>query len=74
VSPYLRIATNIVAIILVIFAGAGVPYITNPATGGILHLETWRISFNVFGSHSLLVWSAAVAFLWLMWTTHIVGW
>lgn len=74
VSPYLRIATNIVAIILVIFAGAGVPYITNPATGGILHLDTWRISFNVFGSHSLLVWSAAVAFLWLMWTTHIVGW
>ena len=74
VSPYIRILTNAIAIGIAICAGAGVPYITNPITGGILHLDTWRITVNFFGSHSLLVWSAVTAFIWLMWTTNIVGW
>jgi len=74
VSPYIRIATNACAILIVILAGAGVPYITNPLSGSILHLDTWRIGFSFFGSHSILVWSGIVAFVWLMWTTTIVGW
>ncbi len=74
ISPYIRIFTNALAIGIVILAGAGVPYITNPANGTILRLDTWRISVDFFGSHSILVWSAIVAFLWLMWTTTIVGW
>jgi len=74
VSPYIRILTNSLAIGIVIIAGAGVPYITNPITGGLLHLDTWRITIDFFGTHSLLVWSAVTAFLWLMWTTNIVGW
>lgn len=74
VNPYIRMGTNVLAIGIAIGAGAGVPYITNPITGGILQLDTWRISINFCGTHSLLVWSAVTAFLWLMWTTHIVGW
>ena len=74
ISPYIRIATNTLAIGIVIIAGAGIPYITNPANGTILRLDTWRISVDFFGSHSILVWSAITAFLWLMWTTTIVGW
>lgn len=74
ISPYIRILTNAVAIGIVIIAGAGIPYITNPINGTILRLDTWRITIDVFGSHSILVWSAITAFLWLMWTTNIVGW
>ncbi|MFZ2025462.1 MAG: MraY family glycosyltransferase [Microgenomates group bacterium] len=74
VSPYIRILTNSLAIGIAILAGAGVPYITNPFTGGLLHLDTWRITIDFFGVHSLLVWSALTAFIWLMWTTNIVGW
>jgi len=74
VSPYIRILTNSLAIGIAILAGAGVPYITNPVTGGLLHLDTWRITIDFFGTHSLLVWSALTAFIWLMWTTNIVGW
>lgn len=74
VNPYIRILTNSLAIGIAIVAGAGIPYITNPITGGLLHLDTWRISIDFFGTHSLLVWSAITAFLWLMWTTNIVGW
>jgi UDP-GlcNAc:undecaprenyl-phosphate GlcNAc-1-phosphate transferase len=74
VSPYIRLCTNALAIIIVIIAGAGIPYITNPISGTILRLDTWRITIDVFGVHSVLVWSAITAFLWLMWTTNIVGW
>ncbi len=74
ISPYIRILTNSLAIGIAILAGAGVPYITNPITGGLLHLDTLRITIQFFGTHSLLVWSAITAFLWLMWTTNIVGW
>lgn len=74
INPYIRLTTNALAALVVIAAGAGIPYITNPLTGGILHLDTWRLSFNLFGSHSILVWSDIFAFLWIMWTMNIVGW
>src|SRR3989338_3725871 len=49
VSPYLRLATNTTAALIVIGSGAGIPYITNPVTGGIIHLDTWRLSFDFWG-------------------------
>lgn len=74
VSPYLRLATNATAALIVIGAGAGIPYITNPLTHGIIHLDTWRISFEFFGTHSILIWADVFAFIWILWTVNIVGW
>lgn len=74
VNPYLRLAANATAAAIVIGAGAGIPYITNPLTGGIIHLDTWRISFNIWGHHSILVWADMLAFIWILWTMNIVGW
>ncbi|MFZ5844989.1 MAG: glycosyltransferase family 4 protein [Patescibacteria group bacterium] len=74
VSPYWRLSINILAAILVVGAGAGIPYITNPISGGILHLDTWRISFDFFGRHSILVWADLLALVWIVWTMNIVGW
>jgi len=74
ISPYIRFGTNALAAIIVVLAGAGIPYVTNPLTGGIIHLDTWRITFTLFGTHSLLVWSDVLAFLWILWTMNIVGW
>ena len=74
VNPYMRLLTNALAAILVVGAGAGIPYITNPLTGGILHLDSWRITFSFFGHHSILVWADLLAFVWILWTINIVGW
>lgn len=74
VSPYVRLATNGLSAIIIVAAGVGIPYITNPLSSGVIHLDTWRISFNVFGSHSVLVWADLVAIIWIMWTMNIVGW
>ncbi len=72
-SPYLRFLTNFLAAGIVIGAGVGIPYITNPL-GGILRLDTWRISFNLFGPHSILVWADLFALFWIVWCANMVNW
>lgn len=74
ISPYIRLVTNATAALIVIGAGAGIPYITNPLTHGVIHLDVWRISFEFFGPHSILVWADILAFIWILWTVNIVGW
>ncbi|MBI2404971.1 undecaprenyl/decaprenyl-phosphate alpha-N-acetylglucosaminyl 1-phosphate transferase [Candidatus Gottesmanbacteria bacterium] len=74
VNPYVRLVINGIAAAVAVSAGAGIPYITNPITGGILHLDTWRISFQFFGPHSILVWADLFALVWIMWTMNIIGW
>lgn len=74
VNPYIRLGTNAIAALIVILCGAGIPYITNPITGGILHLDTLKVVVNFFGPHTLIIWSDLFAFIWIMWTMNIIGW
>jgi UDP-GlcNAc:undecaprenyl-phosphate GlcNAc-1-phosphate transferase len=73
VNPYIRLTTNAIAALIVVFAGVGIPYITNPL-GGVLHLDTVRLTFHFFGPHSVIIWADVFAFLWIMWTMNIIGW
>ncbi|MCL4360285.1 undecaprenyl/decaprenyl-phosphate alpha-N-acetylglucosaminyl 1-phosphate transferase [Patescibacteria group bacterium] len=74
VNPYKRLFTNALAALLAVGAGAGIPYVTNPLMGGVLRLDSLRVSFTFFGPHSVLLWADIVAFLWILWTMNIVGW
>ncbi len=74
VNPYVRLATNVFAALIVVGAGAGIPYITNPITGGVIHLDSLRLTIDWLGQHSIVVWADVFAFLWIMWTMNIVGW
>ncbi len=73
INPYIRLGTNALAALLVVGAGGGIPYVTNPF-GGVLHLDTLRLTFSFFGPHSVLLWADLFAFAWIMWTMNIVGW
>ncbi len=75
INPYLRFFLNAVAVLVVVGAGVGIPYITHPfQPDAIIRFDSWRISFEFFGPHSILVWADLFAFLWILWTTNIVGW
>lgn len=74
VNPYIRLGVNILAALIMVGAGAGIPFITNPLTGGVIHLDTLRITFTFFGTHSILVWADLLAFVWILWVMNIVGW
>jgi UDP-GlcNAc:undecaprenyl-phosphate/decaprenyl-phosphate GlcNAc-1-phosphate transferase len=74
VSPYIRLGTNTISALIVVGAGVGIPYITNPIQGGVIALDTWRITFNFIGTHSVLVWADIFALIWILWTINIIGW
>ncbi len=74
VHPYVRFSVNILAAILAVAGGAGIGFITNPLTGGIIHFDTIRWSFDFLGKHSILPVADLLAIVWLVWTMNIVGW
>lgn len=63
VSPYIRLGINILVALLVVSTGSTIPFITNPITGGVLHLDL---------IHPIL--PHIVAMLWIVWTMNIIGW
>lgn len=69
-SPYVRMFTNCIAAAIVVGAGVGIPYITNPF-GGIIHLDTLTFTFN---THTVIIIADILAFVWIVWMTNIIGW
>lgn len=72
-SPYLRFGANILISAIVIGFGLGIPFVSNPF-GGVLRLDQWRIVFDFFGKHSILVFADIAAIIWLTWTTNMINW
>lgn len=74
IHPYVRFGINILAAMLAVAGGAGIGFVTNPISGGIIHFDNIRWSFEFLGKHSILPVADALAIIWLVWTTNIVGW
>lgn len=72
-SPYLRFGANILISAIVIGFGLGIPFISNPF-GGVIRLDQWRVVFDFFGKHSVLVFADIAAIIWLTWTTNMINW
>ncbi|MDP3988212.1 MAG: MraY family glycosyltransferase [Candidatus Levybacteria bacterium] len=73
ISPYLRFSTNILCALIVVGSGVGISFITNPI-GGILNLDSIRISFSLFGNHSIIVISDLIAIVWIVWVMNMLNW
>lgn len=74
VNPYIRLAVNVLAATLAVAGGAGIGFITNPMTGGVIHFDTIRWSFSFLGPHSILPVADLLAILWITWAINMVGW
>lgn len=72
-NPYFRFIANILTASLVVAAGIGIPFINNPLDG-IIKLDTIRVTFQFFGTHSILVWADIFAILFIVWTMNVIGW
>lgn len=73
VSPYLRFLGNILTAAIVVIAGVGIPYITNPF-GGVFQLNLLSFQANIFGIHTFFIIADILAIIWIVWTMNIVGW
>ncbi len=74
IHPYIRFGVNILAAVLAVAGGAGIGFITNPLSGGVIHLDTFRFTFDFLGKHSILPIADLLAVIWLVWVMNIVGW
>ncbi len=72
-SPYSRFVANVIISIIVISFGLGIPYISNPF-GGTIHLDHWRLTFDVLGKRNILVLADFLAVVWLTWIMNMVNW
>ena len=72
-SPYLRFSLNLIISAVLIGFGLGIPYISNPF-GGVIQLNQWKLSFDFFGTHSVLVLADVIAIIWLTWIMNMVNW
>ena len=74
ISPYLRFGLNLLISGIVIGFGLGIPFVSNPF-GGVIRLDTWRITFQLFGdTHSILPLANLLALVWLTWITNMINW
>ncbi len=74
VPPYVRLGVNIFAAVLAVAGGASLGFVTNPLDGSILRFDTWRISFDFLGPHSILPIADILAIIWLVWSMNMIGW
>lgn len=73
VSPYTRFIANIAISILLVFFGLGIPYISNPF-GDVIRLDQIKITFDLFGEHTILLIANLLAVFWLTWVMNMVNW
>lgn len=72
-SPYLRFSLNLLISAAIVGFGLGIPYISNPF-GGVIQLDQWKLSFDLFGKHSVLILADILAIIWLTWIMNMVNW
>ncbi|MDP2649884.1 MAG: MraY family glycosyltransferase [bacterium] len=72
-SPYFRFFMNIVCALIVVTSGVTIPFITNPI-GGILDLDSLKISFSFFQNAQVFSFSDLIALIWIVWIMNTLNW
>jgi UDP-GlcNAc:undecaprenyl-phosphate GlcNAc-1-phosphate transferase len=73
-SPFLRLAMQLLVALIVILGGIGITHISNPFGGSIL-LDTFQIPFTIFGTtYHFTVLSDLFTMLWLILIINSVNW
>ncbi len=74
INPYFRLISQFLAAGIVVGAGIGIAFVSNPL-GGIIDLSTPRISFEFLGEQkSVWLLSAGFGLLWIVSLMNAVSW
>ena len=60
-SPYLRLASQFIPALILVYLGIGINFITNPL-GGILHLDALKFLPQILGV------------IWIVWVMNMINW
>ncbi len=74
-SPYFRLITGLLASLIVVGAGIGIAYVSNPFGPGVIHLDQPQLNFYLFGENrSIWLLSSLFAVFFIMWNMNIINW
>ncbi|OGY08741.1 MAG: hypothetical protein A2700_00855 [Candidatus Blackburnbacteria bacterium RIFCSPHIGHO2_01_FULL_44_64] len=75
VNPYIRLAGQLLAAMVVVGSGIGIAFVSNPFGVGTLDLSNPQIQFTLFGeTHTVWILSAAFATVWIIGLMNAVSW
>jgi len=75
ISPYLRLATGLLASLIVVGAGIGIAYVSNPFGNGVIHLDQPQLILTLFGeTRSIWILSSLFATFFILWNMNIINW
>ncbi|MFZ5376153.1 MAG: glycosyltransferase family 4 protein [Patescibacteria group bacterium] len=75
IHPYIRMITGILAALIVIGSGVGIAYLSNPLTGGVIHLDQPQLAFEFLGkTRSIWLLADFFALLFILWNMNIINW
>lgn len=73
--PFPRLFFNFLSALVVVGAGIGIAYITNPIGTGILDLSQPRITFQFLGqTREIWLWSDLFALIWIPFLMNAINW
>lgn len=75
IHPLIRLITNLIAALIVVGAGIGIAYVSNPFGSGVIHLDQPQVSFYLLGVERY-IWLLADVFalLFIVWNMNIINW
>lgn len=74
-SPYWRLLSGLLASLIVVGAGIGIAYVSNPLGTGVIHLDQPQLQFYLFGEQrSIWILSSLFAVFFIMWNMNIINW
>lgn len=74
-NPYFRLLTGLLASLIVVGAGIGIAYVSNPFGAGVIHLNQPQLSLSLFGEQrSIWLLSSTFAVFFILWNMNIINW
>lgn len=75
-NPYWRLGLGVIAAGLVVGAGIGIPYISNPfKAGAVIELSQPQIPIYILGKlRTIWIWADLFALVWIVGTMNFVNW
>src|SRR3989344_2476444 len=72
-SPYVRLALNVLVALVTILFGLGVPYLSNPF-GGVIRLDQIFFTISFLGEHKFLLLANLFAVFWIVSLMNFINW
>jgi UDP-GlcNAc:undecaprenyl-phosphate GlcNAc-1-phosphate transferase len=77
IHPAWRLGAGLAAAVIVVLAGIGIRYVTNPLGPGVIYLDHWQIPYRFLGlasERNLWILADLFAVTFIIWNMNIVNW